>query len=245
MNFSDGQADVRTASSALDDCLRRARSREREVAALLEASRAILSFQRFEESARVIFDTCKDLLGATAGYVALLSEDGHENEVLFLDAGGEPCTVDPALPMPIRGLRAESYHHNKAFYDNDFTGSEWMKFMPDGHVALSNVMFAPMIIDGKAVGLLGLSNKDGDFTDNDAQLATAFGEMAAVALLNSRRLEELETRNDELKRFNTAMLDREMRIIELKKEVNGLMANQGRSRPYPLAEDEGGSPLEG
>ena len=28
-------------------------------------------------------------------------------QVLFLDAGGLPCDVDPALPMPVRGLRAE------------------------------------------------------------------------------------------------------------------------------------------
>ena len=49
-----------------------------------------------------------------------------ENEVLFLEAGGLPCTVDPNLPMPIRGLRAVSYETGRAAYDNDFSfNSGW------------------------------------------------------------------------------------------------------------------------
>ena len=39
----------------------------------------------------------KALIGATAGYITLLSKDGKENQVLFLDSGGLPCTGDPSL----------------------------------------------------------------------------------------------------------------------------------------------------
>jgi len=99
---------------------------------LLAAARAVLAFPDFASAARVIFDNCKDLTGAQAGYVALLKADGSENEVLFLDAGGMPCTVDPNLPMPIRGLRAEAYRTRRAVYENGFSASPWMKFMPPG-----------------------------------------------------------------------------------------------------------------
>jgi hypothetical protein len=170
---------------ALDDAL----TREREVSALLKGARALLVHGGFETAARGLFDACKEITGATAGYVALLSEDGTENEVLFLDAGGRECTVDPALPMPIRGLRAMAYRENRAVYDNEFADSSWMQFMPGGHVVLENVMFAPLIIDKKAVGLIGLANKPGGFTDRDAVLASTFGELASVAL-RERRAEE-------------------------------------------------------
>ncbi|UCG12753.1 MAG: PAS domain S-box protein, partial [Deltaproteobacteria bacterium] len=93
------------ADEALLDTLEKARQREREVSALLEGSRAVLKYQDLEPAARAIFDACKDLIGATCGYVALLTEDGRENEVLFLDTGGVSCNVDPNLPMPIRGMR--------------------------------------------------------------------------------------------------------------------------------------------
>ena len=148
--------------------------REKELNAIMNGSKAVLGQKGFTESARAIFDHCKDLIGATSGYVALLSETGEENEVLFLEAGGLPCTVDPNLPMPIRGLRAEAYHSNKAAYHNDFMNSEWIDFMPKGHVILKNVMFAPLVIDAKTVGIIGLANKASDFNDNDAKMATCF-----------------------------------------------------------------------
>ncbi|MBW1754494.1 MAG: GAF domain-containing protein [Deltaproteobacteria bacterium] len=54
--------------------------------------------------------------------------------------------------------------------------------MPIGHVILDNVLFAPLKIEGKARGLIGLANKPGDFTENDARIITAFSEFAAIAL---------------------------------------------------------------
>lgn len=164
--------------------------REKELSAIMRGSKAVLGQKGFAESARAIFDHCKDLIGATSGYVALLSETGEENEVLFLEAGGLPCTVDPELPMPIRGLRSEAYYSNKVVYHNDFMNSEWIDFMPKGHVVLKNVMFAPLVIDDKTVGLIGLANKATDFNDNDAKMATGFGELAAIALQNSRNLDQ-------------------------------------------------------
>ncbi|MCL5949801.1 MAG: PAS domain S-box protein, partial [Candidatus Bathyarchaeota archaeon] len=179
--------------------LGKSRTRESEIAALLKASRSVLQNKKFQYSARAIFDVCKELLGATAGYVALLSNDGKENEVLFLDSGMLPCTVDPSLPMPIRGLRAEVYRSGKVAIENNFKQSEWKKFMPPGHVHLKNVLFAPLMVEQRTVGVIGLANKAGDFTKRDAEMAMAFGEIASVALANSQMLEKLEENEKELK----------------------------------------------
>ena len=46
---------------------------------------------------------------------------------------------------------------------------------------------------------------------------------------------ELRTSNENLARFNRAAVDRELRMIELKKEINALCAELGRPQPYPLA----------
>ena len=189
-------------NKTLADALAESNRRQGQLSGLLKASRAVLEYHDFATAARCIFDAAKELTGGTAGYVALLAPDGTENEVLFLDSGGQPCTVDPSLPMPIRGLRAEAYRTGQAVYDNQFATSHWMKFMPEGHSPLHCVMFAPLVIDGKAAGLLGLANKPGGFTDEDAQLATGLGELAAIALKNSRMLDALETSE---RRFRTLM----------------------------------------
>jgi len=167
--------------------------KDRLVNAYLQASKAVLNLKNFEDTARKIFDICISLVGATSGYIALLSDEGDENEVLFLEAGGRECTVDPELPMPIRGLRARSYESGKAVYDNDFMHSEWVNFMPGGHVVLDNVMFAPLVIDNKTVGIMGIANKATDFTDLDAELASVFGDLAAIALQRSYDIEKIVT----------------------------------------------------
>ena len=46
---------------------------------------------------------------------------------------------------------------------------------------------------------------------------------------------ELQARNEELERFNRATTGRELRVIELKQQVDDLAAQLGRPRPYPLA----------
>lgn len=167
------------------------RLNEREISLLLKATKAVLKYQSFEQAARTIFDACRELIGAQSGYIALLSPEKSNNEVLFLESGGLPCNVDENLPMPIRGLRAEAYRTGKPVYDNNFMKSEWVKFMPKGHVILNNVLFAPLNIDNETIGIMGLANKDKDITENDIKIASAFSELAAISLSNSRMLDSL------------------------------------------------------
>jgi hypothetical protein len=87
---------------------------------LINCSQAFLKASDFKYAAHTVYETCKKMIGATAGYVALLSADETQNEILFLDMGALPCELDPDLPMPIRGLRAEAYTSGKVVYDNDF-----------------------------------------------------------------------------------------------------------------------------
>lgn len=179
---------------------------------LLEAFQYIPACKTFTDAAVKIFGNCKSMIGARSGYLALVSENGEENEVLFLDAGGLPCDVDPDLPMPIRGLREVAYRTKEVVHDNAFSESPWMKYMPQGHVRLDNVLFAPISIEGEAVGVIGLANKSGGFCKNDVHMASIFGDLAAVALSYAktqesvlRKQEQLEAHTRKLEEMNTAL----------------------------------------
>ncbi len=189
----------RQAEESLRQALESAHRHESQVLAMLRGARAVLEYRNFADAARTIFDACKDIIGAQSGYVALINEDRSENHLLFLDAGGLDCTVDTALPMPIRGLREQAYCTGQPVFDNGFMQSQWVSLMPFGHVRLDNVLFAPLMLDGQSVGLLGLANKPGEFTDQDAQLASAFSELAAIALRNSQILESLQNEQERLR----------------------------------------------
>lgn len=159
----------------------------KEISALLLASRAVLDQPTFEQIARAVFRSCSGLIGAPAGCLALLSEDGSHNEVIFLEAGGLPCSADPKAEMPIRGLHAEAYRAGGAVFDNAFEASPHRPLLPDGHVRLENVLFTPLKLEGSIIGLIGLANKPGGFNHRDTRLAEAFGELVTIALRDARK----------------------------------------------------------
>ncbi len=229
------------AEAELHNALEDAGQRQREISALLEGARAVLAYGDFEETARSIFATCKDLLGARAGYIALLTADGTQNDVVFLEPGGLACTVDPTLPMPVRGLREAVYRSGKTIYDNDFPRSEWTKFLPEGHASLDNVLFAPLAIKGVVVGLLGLANKPDGFTEVDARIASAFAELVAIALFNSRTLESLVTSEE---RFRSVAQTASEAIISIDSRGNVVFWNEAAALIFGYSAGEAiGKPI--
>ncbi len=198
--------------------------RNKEIELLLKGNRLVLESKDFINTAHQIFDFCREITGAKAGYIALLNENGEENDVVYLEEGGLSCFVDPNLPMPIRGLRSIVYKNGVTAYDNNYQSSEHVRFMPPGHIPLKNVMFAPLKKDGKVVGLLGLGEKPGDFTDEDAKVATSFAELVSVALINSNYIDALKQREEQLQKLNNDK-DRFMQILshDLKSPFNAIL----------------------
>lgn len=210
-----------------DDVLQRLQERELELDALIAATRTLFEERSFAQSARQVFEQACRITGATSGYVALLSGDGSGNEVVFLESGGMQCSVDPKMPMPIRGLRAEAYFTGETVVDNDFDASEWKQFLPEGHVHLRNVMFSPLIIDNKVVGILGLANKNGDFGRRDRKLAGVLGEIAAIALRNRLTLDKLNEAIDKLQVQNKRLEEAKI-IIEKLANTDALTGTHSR-----------------
>jgi len=172
---------------------------------LNKCAQAFLKSRDFKTPAYAVYETCKKLIGATAGYVALLSPDEKENEILFLDTGGQPCDLDPDLPMPIRGLRAEAYKTGNVVYENDFAQSEWIQYLPEGHSLLENVLFAPLVIEGKTVGIFGFANKPNGFNDDDILVVKAFAELAAVGLMQNKTVQKVEKSEKRLREIFNMM----------------------------------------
>lgn len=186
--------ELKRAEEELRKALSESKERYSEISALLEGTRTILESHDFNTAARSLFDSCKNLIGATSGYISLLNKDGRI-EALFLDSGDR---IDLNLPMPTWGLKEVGILSGKTAYNNDFLNSEFSKSIPEGQVSPDNVLFAPLLITGKVVGLLGLANKPGGFTEKDARIASGFCKLAAIALTNKRAEEVLRRARDEL-----------------------------------------------
>ena len=183
VDVTEKKAAEQTRKKALQATARQALEMEE---LLRQAKNVIRQSGDFKQTARLIIDSCLRMTGAKSGYAALLSPDGSENEVFFTESEGLPCVFDLNLPVPGSGLREIAYKNLSVVYENDFMKSEWVKFMPAGHAELKNVMFAPLVTDGAAVGVIGIANKTEDFSENDAGFVAQMGDLAALAFHNSK-----------------------------------------------------------
>ncbi|MDP4161197.1 MAG: PAS domain S-box protein, partial [Bacillota bacterium] len=171
--------------------LAESQQREAEVKALFEATRSVLKCQDYKSTTKEIFYACLNLVGATAGYMMLLDND-QCYDVHHIELGGQNCTCDLQLPVTIRGIQVEAFNSEKAVYNNDFVNCEWQKIIPEGHIKIDNALYAPLMLKNKVIGLLGLGNKPGGFSENDTGLISVFCELIAIVLHNNQTLDSLK-----------------------------------------------------
>jgi PAS domain S-box-containing protein len=174
--------------------MKKSRKRKNRVVlqSLNDCARVFLRSSDFKESSLVVYETCKEMIGAGAGHAALLAAGESEMELLFLDTGSLSCELDAGLPKSVRGLRAVAQETGRAVFENDFRNSRWQQYLPPRHVPLENVLFAPLILDNNVVGLFVFANKPGGFTHDDVLVVQSFADLAAVGLMKNRALKNLE-----------------------------------------------------
>jgi len=140
----------------------------------------------FVETARPMFLSCKNLIGAGAGYIAKVSAGAGQIDVLFVEPTGAAINVANYPGMPVRDLHDEVLRSGRAVFRNDLSESDHLQHSLPGHQFPGNVLAAPLFIRNKISGLFGFTNKPGGFSEDDARVASAFSEIAAVALSNAR-----------------------------------------------------------
>jgi PAS domain S-box-containing protein len=148
------------------ESLETARRLRDETAGLLAAARIVLGAGDFDTAGRSILEVCRNLLGAGDGFVSL------------------GTTADPRSGKSGR----EALESGMAVYDNA---------APDAGPGAdgqggTNTLAVPLVVAGKVEGLLCLAGKGSGFTDRDAEIATAFGELTAIALVDGRNRRSLE-----------------------------------------------------
>lgn len=178
------------AEEALRNMVKETNERREEITALLESTRMVLERSEFEGTARDIFRLCKKLIGATAGYVAVYAETG--SDLLVVDPEYLREDFASAEYLPVSALHGKDFSLGRAFIENSVATSPLGEHLPEGHLAIQNLLLAPLVVDGETVGLIGLANKSGGFTHRDSLMASAFGEIASVALQNTRNLRMLK-----------------------------------------------------
>ena len=97
----------------------------------------------------------------------------------------------------------------------------------------------PRIKNGRLSAVFAIHyGKSHQWTNDELFLVQETAERAWTAVERVRAETELQTRNDELERFNSVTVGREMRMIELKNQVNALRKRLGEPPAYAPAAGE-------
>jgi len=216
--------------------LTEARQYSLEISTLLEISRSILEQKDFKDTAKTIINSCKRLFKVSIGYITLLSKEENEHEIIYSDLGQQEHNIDQSIKfIKISGLPERVYKTGKSFYVNDFMNSEWQKHVPEKHIKIDNLLFAPLKIRNKIIGIIGIANKADNFTTKDEKMLTAIGELTSVALHNSLTIESLRHSEEKFRSVIQSITDA---IITIDKNCNIVFWNNSAENMYKYSCDE-------
>jgi hypothetical protein len=189
--------DLQHAKRQSQKALKAMQKKESEISYLLEAARLIIEQEDFSRTALSIMEICSRVVGATFGYITLRAEEGKDEHVLFPEFDNISNREYKKLQKQIASLEQETSQSIQADYINHLPISGNQNSLSPGQLCPRNVLFAPLVVNNNAVGVMSFINKRSDFTNTDIRIAEGFSELVAIAFRNAHLQERRQTAEKE------------------------------------------------
>ncbi len=183
------EAVVRTMGVALDAAWSRAEvyARAERLSSLETASRAVAAELDIDRVLTVIVERVRDLVGAE--YAALGIADGRGRIERFITSGVTPELRGQIGSVPHgMGLLGRIIREGRTLRVDDILKDPTAYGFPASHPIMRSFLGAPVVVKGRSVGNLYLTDKRGGlpFTDDDERLVEMFAVHAGIAIENAR-----------------------------------------------------------
>ena len=167
----------------------------------------LLEVDELEEVLRRVLGAAQELTGARYAALGLLNDERNAL-ALFLTVGidEDERKVIGELPRG-RGVLGELITHPRILRLDDLSQHPHSYGFPPGHPGMKTFLGAPIVIRGEVYGNVYMTDKpDGaEFDEADEELLSVLTEYAAIGIHHARRLDQLESRRDELERTVAAL----------------------------------------
>ena len=214
---------------------------------------------KFEEALHVLAVHARVMIGAQPAALSYIPRDNfhaaiHTHSFSKKYEKYNTCNMMPTderiwgaiveKKIPMRMAQEELQSHLRWNIFNDLKDKHGLE-----HPPMVGWLAVPILRQtGEFIGLLQLSEKEeGEFAEQDQATLARLGKVISptfdlqhVTGEPERRTRQLAENNQELKRFNRLTVGREMRMIELDKQVNELSQELSRDAPYDLPYAEEG-----
>ncbi len=166
----------------------------KELAALAKLGAALNAFTEPEELLKEILVAAQWALGYSQCAILLLDETGES--LVIREAYGYDDFFRSGYRFPVgAGAVGEAFREKRRVLVRDVTKDA--RYVKDSTSTVSE-MACPLMVQGRAIGVIDAESDEKYFGDNDLELLSAFAEQAATALNNADMLSRLASSNEQL-----------------------------------------------
>jgi PAS domain S-box-containing protein len=175
------------------------------VAGMNRILREALTSETEEELGRTCLAVVEELTESLFGFIDEINEQGTIDALAFSDPGWEMCRISPVEGLTHlkniqpKGLLANSIQGGGVLLTNDPPSHPDAAGIPEGHPPLTAYLGLPLTYGDRTIGLLGLGNKAGGYTDADRETVEILGPAMVEALLHHRSAKELQKSESKLR----------------------------------------------
>jgi signal transduction histidine kinase len=164
---------------------------DRRLAALDESIRAMAGVLAVDRVLQVIVDRVRILTGAR--YAALGVHDQAGAIEQFITSGiSRPERARIGAPPRGQGILGLIIRENRTIRLDDLMADPRRVGFPPNHPEMHSFLGVPVVVRGRTIGNLYLTEKEGGFTDQDQREIETFARHAGIAMENARLHEQVQ-----------------------------------------------------
>lgn len=164
-------------------------------------------------------EMAENLTRSDIGFLHFVNEDQETLELVTWTAGAlRGCTAahDSHYPISAAGIWADCFRQREPVVVNDYASFPDKKGLPAGHATLNRFISIPVIEGTRVWMMLGVGNKQTDYTDTDVQTLQLLGndlwrmaQRRREEKLRQQRVADLEAANARLANMQLQLLQSE------------------------------------
>jgi PAS domain S-box-containing protein len=177
-----------------------------------------------------VLDVICNQLSFSGGGIYLVDQSGDQAEVLVAKR------LNESFVAPVRAIKTHAVPYEQIFIRGqqllveNYPGWQPDRAKLDKVGAIASI---PFFVKDKVIGAINLAAKEPRvFSQEERELFTSLGQEVGAIVARLQAEEQLKQRLAELEKVNRFMVNREMDMIAIKREVNGLLKELGRPERY-------------
>jgi PAS domain S-box-containing protein len=163
---------------------------------------------------RICLAVAEDITGSRFGFLGEISIDGRFDEVAVSGTGWEACKMGelaghngPAAASKIHGFYGRVLKEGKGFFSNDPASHSDCIGLSPGNPPVEAFLGVPLKRDGRIVGMIGVGNRDGGYSQQELEALEAVTPAMAEAFSQKRAEQALALSRAEFEAMFNSIAD--------------------------------------